>query len=225
LRRIVVIAGLTLAASLVGAVSALGSHSVGPHPRTWFDHNNDLIADAGVNVRPAGSANWTSGRKSRLAEAVNEWDGDTSWHPIEHTTVEPDSCYADDSCHGVWLDGDDPAGLFNFNPPRYPAYNIRQVLLRDMPGNDFYDIEDWDIFFNPSDFSFTYTVGGSTDPDVFDFRGVLTHELGHSLFLIDLVSCSAGAAVETMCGSGNGLTTNHLRSLTTDDINAANILY
>lgn len=69
--------------------------------------------------------------------------------------------------------------------------------------------------------------GLSTDVD---FQGVLTHELGHWVLLDDLgaANCNVGDSIYTMCGAlGADYDDNswRYRSLTTDDINAANIPY
>ncbi len=56
----------------------------------------------------------------------------------------------------------------------------------------------------------------------YDFEGVLVHELGHTVRLLDLYSCSG----ETMCGTTSaGTASYNLRTLANDDINAANAVY
>lgn len=119
---------------------------------------------------PAGPTSyWPTSRIDRLEAAESEWDGDTAWSPVLSRTVFDDTCYSRDDCRGVWINGYDPASIFT--NPLYQgtlAYNKRDQVLRYDPrtGEEYYDIEDWDIFFNtaaPGHPTFTYSSGSSSD--------------------------------------------------------------
>ncbi len=129
----------------------------------------------------------------------------------------------------MWIDGFDPAG--DLVDETILAVNYRYQVFRTDPADNskYYDIEDWDITFNTTGSghpAFTYSAAGSSDADVFDFQGVVTHELGHAIFLLDLYSgCHYGSAMETMCGAIDGIQSTQLRSIQSDDISGAGIVY
>ena len=89
----------------------------------------------------------------------------------------------------------------------------------------FYDIIDVNIGINTKDHHWNF---GSDDPSSieYDFRGVLTHELGHTARLIDVYSPNCGNPVYTMCGGGpTGSFTKQQRTLETHDRTDVNTLY
>lgn len=73
---------------------------------------------------------------------------------------------------------------------------------------------------NEFNFNFSYS-DDPPDPGLYDGEGVIAHELGHAVFLLDL-SCAPGP---TMCGSSTAAQSFHLRSLAQDDKDAANAVY
>jgi hypothetical protein len=135
------------------------------------------------------------------------------------------------SCQGIWIDGTDEAS--QFNDPAVLAYLFPYFIPRqDVDGGTYYDIDDWDIFFNTAASghpNWCYSATCPQDPDVFDFQGVVTHELGHAIHLGDLTAaqCNYGPGMYTMCGSvTNGWPdTTRYRSITNDDIAGANATY
>jgi len=182
-------------------------------------------------VRPAGAAAvWTTARLDRLDTAADEWRVDSSFDPtLNRTVVTGTSCFNSATCHGVWIDGFDPFG--DLTDENIYAINYGAWVLRTDPGDNtkYYDIDDWDVAFNTVGSGhpvFTYSSAGSSDPNIIDFRGVATHELGHAIHLIDLYAgCHYGASMETMCGAFDGVESTRLRSIQTDDINGANLVY
>jgi hypothetical protein len=82
----------------------------------------------------------------------------------------------------------------------------------------FYDIFDMDIGINSEDHNWNW---GSGNPgfNQKDFRGILTHELGHTARLLDVYFPNCGNPIITMCGEGSLSDTKQLRTLETHDIN------
>jgi len=151
-----------------------------------------------------------------------------------NTTAAPSDCYSSWSCHGVWIDGQSGCVVWTLGGPY--AANCRKVTTREHPitQTTYKDIEDWDIFFNtsgPSHPTWSYSLNHPGDPNVWDFQGVLTHELGHAIRLIDLYDsdCNFGPGMYTMCGDaadmGGYPGSYRLRSITNDDIAGANTVY
>jgi hypothetical protein len=79
-----------------------------------------------------------------------------------------------------------------------------------------------------------YGSGQSPYPGDLDFQGVMSHELGHWILLADLgpsygsSDCNYGSGIYTMCGELTSDFRNESyaqRSLTSDDISAANVVY
>lgn len=84
----------------------------------------------------------------------------------------------------------------------------------------------------PGIYQWWYGSSHTGDELKLDFRGVVTHELGHWVYLDDVFDsgCNYGVDMYTMCGEPDNSTTVdddswRMRSLTTHDINAANINY
>ena len=192
---------------------------------------NNGAPTAATTVRPAGTASiWTTGRLDRLDSAADEWRVDSQFDPTLNRTVSTgNTCFDSASCHGVWIDGYDP--FLDLTDESILAINYGFFVLRTDPGDNekYKDIEDWDVLFNTTGSGhpvFTYSSAGSSDTNIFDVQGVATHELGHSILLIDLYAgCHRGTSMETMCGTVNGIESTRLRSIQTDDINGANLIY
>ena len=87
----------------------------------------------------------------------------------------------------------------------------------------YYRILDSDIFLDISDWTYNWGTSGSN----LSARGILTHETGHGASLWDLYppNCSSGSSTYTMCGEIDSATTWYLYTLTSDDVNAANLMY
>jgi hypothetical protein len=213
---------------------ALAALSI-PAPLSYYDSDNNGTPDAGAyTIRTAGlDSVWTAGREARITAAVGEWNGDTQWNPNVNLAASPGfSCYDSVSCHGVWIDGTEPplncGGPF---PANALAVNCRLVVRRFVNGAPYDDIEDSDILFHTAGTGhpiFTYSAAGSAEDDVWDFQGVLTHEVGHSIFLKDIPqgSCATGGTLETMCGYVYaGWQTTQQRTLVPDDVTSANGVY
>lgn len=169
---------------------------------------------------------------SRLQAAGVVWNA-TDWNPTSSRTVYDNTCWTRTDCRGVWISGYDPANQFVYDPDvTILAYNRYVVTRRTLPntGQPYDDISDWDVAFNttaPGHPTFTYSASGSSDPNIYDFQGTLTHELGHGIFLEDLygADCYSGATIHTMCGDVNGVESTQQRSLTSDDVAGANYTY
>jgi hypothetical protein len=89
----------------------------------------------------------------------------------------------------------------------------------------YFDIVDVDIFLNASNKPFHYWDWHNLSYPKWDAEGIFTHELGHGIELVDLYgsNCPPGP---TMCGSISWIYDSYdLRVLTSDDINAANLVY
>ena len=105
------------------------------------------------------------------------------------------------------------------------------LVRRFVNGAPYDDVQDTDIIFHTAGTghpTFTYSAAGSAEDDVWDFQGVLTHEVGHSISLIDIPqgSCASGGTLETMCGYVYaGWQTTQQRTLVPDDVTSANGIY
>lgn len=212
------------------APGAFASHSVPSPTYVYQSALNNGAPTAATTVRPAGTAStWTTARLDRLDLADDQWRLNSQFDPTLNRTVAPSNCFESATCHGVWIDGSDPFG--DLTDESILAVNYGLWVLRTDPGDgeQYYDIDDWDIYFNTGGAGhpvFTYTAAGSSDASIFDFQGVVTHELGHSISLIDLYAgCHYGTNMETMCGQISGIESTRLRSIQTDDINGANLVY
>lgn len=230
--RLLTGAALVVIASVASSVGVQAATSI-PSPRWFWDSNGDYLPDASAyTIRTAGvDSNWTSGREARITAAVNEWRT-TQWNPSVNLTAAPADCYESLSCHGVWIDGS--AGCLGTWPAGVLAVNCTYAQLRTEPSPDFYDLGDADVFFHTAGTAhpiWTYSAAGSSEDDVWDFQGSLTHEMGHSILLIDLgvsgaPACAPGGTLETMCGYVyKGWQTTQQRSLVPDDETSANTVY
>lgn len=96
----------------------------------------------------------------------------------------------------------------------------------------FWRITDMDTYFNTTSSghpNWSLADTNPQDPALADFEGVLTHELGHWLRLLDLdpAECNLGVSMYTMCGDPGNLYpgTYRYRGLQQDDVDAANLVY
>lgn len=237
LNRVRALGILALATLTLAAPAAATAATSLPSPRWYWDSNNDEIADAGAyTVRTAGdNSYWTSGREARITSAVATWAA-TQWNPSANLTAAPADCGVSLTCQGLWIDGTQPPASCGGNfVPGELAVNCVKFDFRDQTfGPNYFDIKDSDIYINTtgSGPTWTYSSTGSSSDTIYDFQGVLTHEIGHAILLIDLgvdetvPPCAPGGTLETMCGYVyKGWQSTQQRSLVTDDITSVNAVY
>lgn len=145
--------------------------------------------------------------------------------------------------YDVYRDGTPPTECGGFTVDDF-AVTCIGITLRHLPGappDEFYqDISYTATYFKTdaglpgSIVRYWYGSAQSTGSTDLDFQGVMTHELGHWISLRDFgpdygLDCNYGAGIYTMCGQlhipGQNLESFRQRSLTTDDISAANVTY
>jgi hypothetical protein len=207
-----------LASPVVVDAPVRATHSV-PSPLWWWDNDNDGIRDVEEGQRSFQKVGtgWTLAKENHAYEAAWAWRGSTTWQPTVTSATQVATIRVD-GVHpcGSWQPGD-LAVTCRLATPKYDRF-----------GERYYDIYDADIGFNLGGISWNYE-SGQPGPGQFDFRGVLTHELGHAVRLRDLYGSACGADPtdpHTMCGEvPPGITTYNQRSLTSDDIDAANFVY
>jgi hypothetical protein len=150
------------------------------------------------------------------ANATAEWRTDTSWDVTRElpNVATPASIY---------VDRNPPCGGGNFTMG--PAITCSTVTRRTVanPPHTWDDISDSDIYFDPNEAWHTGAAQGAAG--VFDFQGVLTHELGHGGGLVHPSSCAN--PWWTMCTPALGAPLNGFwaRSLEAQDINDMNSQY
>lgn len=195
------------------------SHSL-PSTLEWWDLDNDGIhAEPGEGNRPYQrvGTSWTTAKIDRVTEAASAWRTATSWNPTITTSTQVAT---------MRVDGVAPCG--SFQPNDVGLTCLAWTLKQDHFGEYYFDIYDTDIGINLVGNTF-HDGSGPPPASKFDLRGVITHELGHGISLDDLYGSDCGPNPTdpyTMCGSGGpGVTTYNQRSLTSDDINAANFVY
>lgn len=226
LKGVVVLLTLT---TLMGVPAvALAGHSV-PSPKWFWDPNNDGVAGPEPLVTPAGGY-WESVRLARLDAALAEWSTDTQFDP-GRTTGGSQNAYVDGRVGPCT-----PGGSFNQPGGKIILAQVCRSWAPIMVGDDVvrYRITDLDVYFNMENpDSPNWWIGSTltTDPGRLDFQGVMTHELGHWVRLVDLgdsTSCTRTSDdFITMCGSvvDGRLDTWRYRSLHADDVSSANIVY
>ncbi|MEA2622736.1 MAG: Matrixin [Chloroflexota bacterium] len=214
--------------AVVSSGSPAAAHLSVPGGDPWYwDTNNDGGPDPVVHFNPAG-LNWGgalgTALKDRYSAASGTWVGGTDWNPVADRDVRAAGCFADAACHGVYFDGTDPSSKL---VPGIAAYNrISWTRKKDPGDNTWYrDISDSDITFNVFDYDW-WVGAGAPAANTADFQGILTHEMGHSIYLIDLTVCDPAPNKETMCGKLTSTQeTFEARTLTADDKASANQVY
>jgi len=134
---------------------------------------------------------------------VAEWRGRTDFDPVIGAGVH--DAYVDRSPSCTPFNG---ALAFTCTLGQSKATFIRVI--------------DADIFINPS---IVWNTSTAQDLSRHDFRGVATHEVGHTARLFDLTSCGPAGDEYTMCGSADKAVTFRMRSLESDDVGSANAMY
>lgn len=159
---------------------------------------------------------WNGGKESTASIAASEWAVSTSWDPTFTTsafsvaTIRVDGAFPSSACGSGW------------EPGAVAANCVRATWT-----GSFYDIFDSDIGIDltPGSTGATWEYANVAPSSTeYSLRGVLTHELGHGILLDDEYSgADCDSTPLTMCGSGGpGSKTWEMRSLQSDDINAAN---
>lgn len=191
---------VTVLIALLFTGSARATHSV-PSPLWWWDNDNDGIRDVEEGQRSFQKIGpgWTQAKQDRAAEAAFAWRAVTTWKPV----VTSDAQVAT-----IRVDGVHPCA--SWEPGDLAATCILRAPKYDRFGERYYDIYDADIGFNLAGISWNYGLR-QPGPGQLDFRGVLTHELGHAVLLLDLYGSACGADPtdpHTMCGEVSpGITT------------------
>jgi hypothetical protein len=223
--------------SSVVDVYAAHSTPITPH---FFDLDNDgipeIVNDSQVKYNKGGGE-WTTSTTARANEAMIAWSSQTDFNPGFVTTLQVNDVYVDGrepatvsnnqcpSAYNTWAEiGDgDPTLAYAVNC--YYRGSLRQGGPNPLYG--YYRLQESNIFMNTNNQVFYWGTLQTVRPNG---RGVLTHELGHSILLEDVYpppygTESCGSTVITMCGVvSDGLTYN-LYSLTNDDITGANGVY
>lgn len=203
---------------LMATQPVLAGHIL-PDPRWWWDLNDNRLPNAADSIIGFGASgvNWTAEKHNDVVSATANWSTVTDFNPFDASggvgvirgsirvdTTEP------------WCEDNYVLGIVGVTCQH-------ATPIREGGTISFYDILDVDIGVNTEDYQWNY---GADDPSSsqYDFRGILTHELGHTVRLIDTDQC--GMPQITMCGGGPaGILSARLRSLEDHDINAANQVY
>lgn len=216
-----VVVSLMLASLVVGPVPVAATHSV-PSPHWFWDGDVNGVPDQYPEAFRLGGAGWYQNAINRTIEAVSHWAVSTNWNPrFENVNTNyfyidrppPQPCGTTPGSEvGGW--GPGIARVCTYAIYHHPVYN--QIWRSNI--------------FIKVDLGFWAGRYQATDPNLYDFRGTVTHELGHALRLTDISSAepicsSTGQLFATMCPAPSIAYTYHWRTLQTDDINAANAVY
>lgn len=150
-----------------------------------------------------------------LDAVTAQWRNNTQW--------DPTNANGGPGLASIRVDGVRPCGAWAADEI---AISCKVWIVRfDGTNIDFYDIEDVDVGIH---LTLTWNYGADVPAaGSMDFRGIATHEIGHGIRLVDLHSCAAPPF--TMCGDvpvpGQGDYTFQLRSIESDDISGANLVY
>jgi hypothetical protein len=192
-----------------------------PDPLWWWDLNDNRLVEANDSIVGFGASggNWTQEKHNDVAFSTAAWSTVTDYNPF-------DASGGIGVIRGtIRVDTTEPWCEDNYIPDIVGVTCRRGTPIREGGVITFYDIFDMDVGINSEDHQWNF---GADDPggNQYDFRGVLAHELGHTLRLRDSPLDQCGNPTITMCGGGPpGLDSKQLRSLETHDINAANQVY
>lgn len=203
-----VLIALTVVLSIATASPAVASHSLPNVPRYW-DCNNDGLADDGCVKGYKAGTGWGAFNNAGWQWGFDQWSDNTDFDPQAYTSGQ-----------AVYVD--DRATCLTEGDGHLSGTNILAITCTTATWrfDSYWDIGTAKIYFNP-DVAFHSGPTLPPPPGTYSFHGVLTHELGHWVFLRDL-SCDPGP---TMCGTANLSETYDISTLATDDINAANAVY
>jgi hypothetical protein len=205
------VAPVALWLTMVGSVSA--SHSLPADPHYW-DCNNDGSADDGCVKGYKAGTGWTSNHNDDFDWAFAEWSSETDFDPQSHTSGQ--AVYIDDRAIPCLPPSYAPDGHWP-DTAVLACVKVTKTWRLD----SYYDIGSSKTYMNYL-VPWWIQLYGPPSPGTFSFTGVLTHELGHWVRLVDLAPCPVGP---TMCGSVTASQSFALASLENDDINAANSVY
>lgn len=219
-RPIVAIVRATLLGVLIGLVSAqtVFAQNLLPTPRTWWDLNGNRLADASDSIIGYGSQGpgWTAEKHADVVSVMAAWSTNTDWNPF-------------DASGGGTIRGnirvDNTVGwCFNNWTTSIVGYTcLHTTPIMEGGVISFLQINDALVGINTQQYFWNF---GADDPafNEYDFRGVLTHEIGHNARLIHPVACANPPL--TMCAGGPvGSFTKQLRTLETNDVTEVNKVY
>jgi hypothetical protein len=194
-------------------------------PPTFWDSNNDGIADdTNVTVDAEGGA-WNATKGNLLTAATNQWKDNTDFDPVRVTGTQTGP-------NDVFIDGTEPwceTGGFDPLDIGVTCLHLQaHYFPQDPTVVKYYRVTQAAIYTNIADNTFWWSSAQPVNPGLMDFQGVMTHEMGHWVVLGHATPCAAGNAIETMCGSVGADSTNQtfwMRSLTNDDKTSANQVY
>lgn len=196
------------------------SHSL-PSPPTFWDQDFNGQADE-PNPYRFGGSQWSDKRENRAREAMKAWRDETDFRArIDVDALNAEYIYIDGrvpECDSGWGSG------------------LARTCVYTSIWSDHKRIHGANIYFNTNEYDWHYSLDGTPVQGDWDFRGILTHELGHSVRLRDLspgeydgsyAECDPGALdVETMCGAILHFSDSfRRRSLELDDRIGANSVY
>lgn len=208
------VSACVVALSVILAGSANANHSV-PNPRHFYDEDNDGIAEASDSdpaFQKLGNG-WDIPKEQRYKESLDAWRLNTDFNPT----------LAVAAVNGLYVDGRNPVNCTTMtwaqlgNPAGVTCQN------EDFIVNHFDIIQSW-VYLNTG-IGVWWTGVSNAPAGQVDLRGVMTHELGHTVLLLDLYGGGNCPPGPTMCGSVTVDQTSALRSLASDDIGAANLVY
>jgi hypothetical protein len=226
--------GLIVVSGQSSPVLASHSDNYAPDPLFFWETTGDTHADNPEPYRLGGCC-WddSPGRRTSVVNAETQWANNTRFNPSSQNV---DTNY-------IIIDGRVPACQPGWTT--WPQDFGAEGCTYGTPRGSFYAIYDADIYFNTTATGPTWDwgstqLGNSTTRR--NFGGILTHEIGHTIYLRDLYSgdpdgshdeCGEdgaaaypGPAVATMCGFfGDYNQSWYARSLLLDDKESANTLY
>lgn len=205
----------------LGPKAALATHSIPSPYRYYWDCNDDGYADDSCTFFRPGGPQWSQAQLDGLNAAFYHWRYKTDFDPYTNSNYTHEIFLQAQVQHlgcpdfGTWAD----------NPGVLAIVCRITTWHPDPPGSipAYYRIHDDDTFFNPNK---NWWYGGGAPPSgTYHFQGVLTHEMGHWVRLVDL-PCYAGGTAPTMCGYVlSAADTYDQRTLESDDVQAANTVY
>lgn len=198
------------------ALPTTANHSLPATPEFW-DCNVDHVADMGcVKFHRAGTT-WSVAAATRIAAAATEWRNDTAFN-LEENTSSGQNVYRDRLGCGLTSWVDPVLGTTLGATCRTRTWDAIGEWWRITSAKTYFNHQ-----MSASDLQWYYGSGVPPNADQIHFGGIAVHELGHWIYLKDILTCTPGA---TMCGSvGSSQDSFDYYSLTLDDISAANSVY
>lgn len=225
-----------LVSLLMAPAIVTANHSNDYSPWWYWERTGNSTADDPEPFRVGGCC-WddSPGRRDRVIEAVAHWRDQTDF---DVSLANVDNNY-------ILIDGRLPACQPGWSS--WPSAFAAEACTYGLHRTTFYQIYESDFYFNTTSSGPIWDWGnsylGSPGPSGRrHFRGVLTHEIGHSVYLFDLDSgdpaggqdtCGEGgtaaypgSSVATMCGTMlTWVDSWWVRDLLNDDKASANAMY